>query len=96
MVGGWGGCEAGGRWWGAHGGAVAGEAVEQVALLRCSVFAQAMIAKVRLRRRSKEGSEFTERVADTVVNGLVDGEFVVVAAQVLHEGMTGGDDAQTN
>jgi hypothetical protein len=38
--------------------------------------------------------EFSERGADAIVDGEVGGEFVVAAAQVLHESVSGGDGTQ--
>ena len=38
--------------------------------------------------------EFSERGADAIVDGQVGDEFVVAAAQVLHESVSGGDGTQ--
>jgi hypothetical protein len=44
--------------------------------------------------RSEAVRKFGERVPDLVVDRLFAGEFVVAAAQVLHERMTRGDNAK--
>jgi len=41
---------------------------------------------------SDGGGELVEGVADPVAGGDVGGEFVVAAAQILDEGVPGGDD----
>ena len=58
------------------------------ALLRCSFPAQRGLG---WRLLSEAVGEFGEGDADTIVERQVDGEFVVAAAQVLHEGVPGRD-----
>jgi hypothetical protein len=44
--------------------------------------------------RSEAQGELIERSADSIVDGPVDGEFVVAATQVLHQRMPGRDGAE--
>jgi hypothetical protein len=57
------------------------------ALLRCLRFAQPRPRRVA-ETGLETGSEFGEGDADTIMDGLIDGEFVVATAQVLHERVT--------
>ena len=45
-------------------------------------------------RHSEAVGEFGERDPDTIVDGQIDGELVVTAAQVLHERVPDSDGAQ--
>ena len=53
-----------------------------------------MHPRLRSGSRLEAGSEIGERDPDPIMDGCVDGEFVVSAAQVLHECVAGRDGAQ--
>ena len=64
------------------------------ALLRCSKAVLLKAAKPADGRRSEARGKFGEGSADAFMGGLVGPMLVVAAAQVLHERVAGGDDAQ--
>jgi hypothetical protein len=63
----------------------------QVALLRC-VISRLRRSMIGMLRWSDGGGEVFEGDAEPVVVGDVGSDVVVAAAQVLHEGMAGGED----
>jgi hypothetical protein len=61
------------------------------ALLRCAIPVRGQRMITRMPRWSNGDCQVVEGDAEPVAAGGVSGDVVVAAAQVLHEGMTGGE-----